>query len=46
MTKYEFTQQNELNKEFGLDIKLMTPHPVKHPWMTADTEEPEIDEEE
>ena len=46
MTKYEFTQQNELNKEFGLDIKLMTPHPVKHPWMTAEGEEPEIDEEE
>ena len=44
MTKYEFTQQNELNKEFGLDIKLMTPHPVKHPWMTAEVEEPEIDE--
>ena len=45
MTKYEFTQQNELNKEFGLDIKLMTPHPVKHPWMTAEGDEPEIDEE-
>ena len=44
MSKYGFTQQNELNKEFGLDIKLMTPCPVKHPWMTADTEEPEIDE--
>ena len=46
MSKYEFTQQNELNKEFGLDIKLMTPCPVKHPWMTAEGEEPEIDEEE
>ena len=44
MSKYEFTQQNDLNKEFGLDIKLMTPHPVKHPWMTTDVEEPEIDE--
>ncbi len=43
MTKYEFTQQNDLNKEFGLDIKLNTPVPVKHPWMI--NEEPEIDEE-
>ena len=46
MSKYGFTQQNELNKEFGLDIKLMTPCPVKHPWMTAEGEEPEIDKEE
>jgi len=44
MSKYEFVQQNDLNKEFGLDVKLMTPQPVKHPWMTADVEEPEIDE--
>ena len=44
MSKYEFIQQNDLNKEFGLDVKLMTPQPVKHPWMTADVEEPEIDE--
>ena len=44
MSKYEFIQQNDLNKEFGLDVKLMTPQPVKHPWMTADIEEPEIDE--
>ena len=44
MSKYEFVQQNDLNKEFGLDVKLMTPQPVKHPWMTADIEEPEIDE--
>ena len=44
MSKYEFIQQNDLNKEFGLDVKLMNPQPVKHPWMTADVEEPEIDE--
>ena len=44
MSKYEFVQQNDLNKEFGLDVKLMNPQPVKHPWMTADVEEPEIDE--
>ena len=44
MSKYEFVQQNDLNKEFGLDVKLMTPQPVKHPWMAADVEEPEIDE--
>ena len=45
MTKYEFTQQNELNKEFGLSVELVEPHPVKHPWMTAE-ESPEIDDEE
>lgn len=42
MTKYEFKQQNELNKEFGLDITLTKPVPVNHPWM-KNTEEPEID---
>jgi len=48
MTKYEFTQQNELNKEFGLDVNLVTPHPVKHPWMTEDPtiKDNELDEEE
>lgn len=44
MEKYEFTQQKNLNKEFGLNVELTKPSPVKHPWMTADTEEPEIDE--
>lgn len=45
MTKYEFTQQDELNKEFGLNVTLTTPQPVKHPWMTNKDNEPEIDEE-
>lgn len=45
MTVYGFTQQNELNKEFGLGVQLNTPHPVNHPWMT-DKESPEIDDEE
>lgn len=44
MSKYEFVQQNDLNNEFGLDVKLMTPQPVKHPWMLKEPEEPEIDE--
>lgn len=39
MEKYEFTQQNDLNKEFGLDVKLMTPHPVDHPWLKNKEEE-------
>ena len=41
MNQYEFTQQNELNNEFGLHIKLGETHPVDHPWMHA--EEKEID---
>lgn len=36
INKYGFTQQDELCKEFGLNIELTTPHPVKHPWMTED----------
>lgn len=44
MEKYEFTQQKDLNKEFGLNVELGKPSPVKHPWMLAETEEPEIDE--
>ena len=44
MEKYEFTQQKDLNKEFGLNVELGKPSPVKHPWMLADPEEPEIDE--
>jgi hypothetical protein len=43
MNKYGFTQQNELNHEFGLNVDLEDPHPVKHPWMKS-KEEPEIDE--
>ena len=45
MNKYEFTQQNDLNKEFGLDVKLMTPHPVNHPWL-KENPNAEIDEDE
>lgn len=44
MEKYEFTQQKDLNKEFGLNVELGKPSPVKHPWMLAEPEEPEIDE--
>lgn len=44
MEKYEFTQQKDLNKEFGLNVELGKPSPVKHPWMLVETEEPEIDE--
>ena len=44
MEKYEFTQQKDLNKEFGINIELTKPSPVKHPWMTAESEESEIDE--
>ena len=46
MTKYLFTQQDELNKEFGLKVELTTPQPVKHPWMLnkPDDEETETDE--
>lgn len=44
MEKYEFTQQKDLNKEFGLNVELGNPSPVKHPWMLAESEEPEIDE--
>lgn len=39
MTQYEFTQQNELNHEFGLKVELKEPHPVDHPWMIAEKEE-------
>jgi len=45
MTKYEFTQQDELNKEFGLGVNLLEPQPVEHPWMVAKDEE-ESDKEE
>lgn len=45
MTKYEFTQQDSLNKEFGLDVKLVKPHPVKHPWMENDPTTESLDEE-
>lgn len=34
--KYEFDQQEGLKKEFGLNITLETPVPVKHPWMKYD----------
>lgn len=44
MEKYEFTQQKDLNKEFGINVELGKPSPVKHPWMLAESEEPEIDE--
>ena len=44
MIKYDFTQQNELNKEFGLSVELVEPHPVRHPWMEA--KEAELDNEE
>ena len=44
MEKYEFTQQKDLNKEFGLNVELGNPSPVKHSWMLAETEEREIDE--
>ena len=44
MEKYEFTQQKDLNKEFGLNVELGKPSPIKHPWMLAETEEREIDE--
>ena len=44
MEKYEFTQQKDLNKEFGLDVELAKPSPVKHPWMLNEQEESEIDE--
>lgn len=44
MEKYEFTQQKDLNKEFGLNVELGKPSPVKHPWMLAESEELEIDE--
>lgn len=43
MEKYEFTQQKDLNKEFGLNVELGKPSPVKHPWMLTEPEEPEID---
>ena len=36
MNQYEFTQQNELNHEFGLHIELGETHPVEHPWMKAE----------
>ena len=44
MEKYEFIQQKDLNKEFGLNVELGKPSPVKHPWMLAESEELEIDE--
>jgi hypothetical protein len=44
MEKYEFTQQKDLNKEFGLNVELAKPSPVKHPWMLTEPEESEIDE--
>ena len=43
MEKYEFTQQKDLNKEFGLNVELGNPSPIKHPWMLTEPEEPEID---
>lgn len=44
MEKYEFTQQKDLNKEFGINVELTKPSPVKHPWMLKEPEESEIDE--
>ena len=39
MNKYEFTQQNELNHEFGLSVQCGEEHPVDHPWMLGDDDE-------
>jgi len=44
LDKYGFNQQNGLNKEFGMNIELVTPHPVKHPWMTDDPTIEDLDE--
>lgn len=33
MKKYNFNQHENLNKEFGLNVELITQHPVEHPWM-------------
>ena len=41
MKKYDFTQQNELCNEFGLETNLKTPNPVEHPWMLAKDKEEE-----
>ena len=38
MNQYEFTQQNELNHEFGINIELGETHPVEHPWMKSEEE--------
>lgn len=43
--KYGFTQHEELKKEFGLDLKLVTPAPVNHPWMVDDPTIENLDEE-
>lgn len=45
MKTYGFSQQEELNREFGLDVYLTTPHPVKHPWMENDPTVENLDEE-
>lgn len=43
--KYGFTQHEALKKEFGLDLNLVNPVPVKHPWMTDDPTIENLDEE-
>lgn len=40
MQTYKFMQFDNLNNEFGIDVKLGVPHPQQHPWMR---EEKEID---
>ena len=45
VNKYGFTQQDGLCKEFGLNIELVKPVPVKHPWMTDDPTIEDLDEE-
>jgi hypothetical protein len=45
ITQYGFTQQDGLCKEFGLNIELVKPVPVKHPWMTDDPTIEDLDEE-
>ena len=44
LDKYGFNQQDGLSKEFGMNIELTTPHPVKHPWMTDDPTIEDLDE--
>lgn len=40
METYKFNQHESLNKEFGLNVSLTTPHPVHHSWMDyTDNEE-------
>ena len=45
ITQYGFSQQDGLCKEFGLNIELVKPVPVKHPWMTEDPTIEDLDED-